>query len=253
MKNKIKDPIKSVQQLKEAYPNQFDRIGKLKEPAKLYTIENAMPTCDAPRRVSIHLKPKIKHELSKMEQDGIIRKLDVNEHSDWCSSLVYVTKSNGDLRICLDPKKLNLNLKRCPHKIPTLEEINPTFSKATSKLDAKAGYWSVPLHEESQLLTTFRTPFGRYCWKRLPFGLNVSQDIFQDRMDMITEGLEGIANIADDFGIAGMDQQDHDNKLIALMDRAKECGLSFNSAKCDTSKTEIRFFWKQIHQRRIET
>ena len=59
---------------------------------------------------------------------------------------------------------------------------------------------------------------------------------------MITEGLEGIANIADDFGIAGMDQQDHDNKLIALMDRAKECGLSFNSAKCDISKTEIRFF-----------
>ena len=241
---KITEPIRSVQQIKEAYPNQFDRVGTLKEPAKLYTREDAMPSCDAPRRVSIHLKPKIKEELGKLEKDNIIRKLDVNEHSDWCSSLVYVTKPNGELRICLDPKKLNQNLKRYPHKIPTLEEINPIFSEATvfSKLDAKAGYWSVPLHEDSQLLTTFRTPFGRYCWKRLPFGLNVSQDIFQARMDMMTEGLEGVANIADDFGIAGKGQGDHDTKLLALMDRAEEYGLSFNSPKCDISKPEISFF-----------
>ena len=234
------EDIKSIQQLKAAYPNQFDRVGKFSEPAKLYLKENAMPSCDAPRKVSIHLKPKIKAELQKMEQEDIIRKLDVNEHSDWCSSLVYVTKPNGDLRICLDPKKLNQNLKRYPQKIPTIEEINPIFSKATlfSKLDAKAGYWSVPLHEESQILTTFRTPFGRYCWKRLPFGLNVSQDIFQARMDMVTEGLKGVANIADDIGIAGTDQKDHDVNLIAFMDRAQASGLSFNSTKCVISQPD---------------
>ena len=237
-------PLTSVQQLQSIFPNQFDKIGKMKEPAKLYIKEGAIPHCDAPRKVSIHLKPKIKKELMDMEEQGIIRKLDINEHSDWCSSLVYVTKNDGSLRICLDPKKLNKSLKRIPHKIPTTEEINPIFSNAKifSKLDAKAGYWSVPLHEESQLLTTFRTPFGRYCWQRLPFGLNVSQDIFQERMDVVTEELEGVANIADDVAIAGADQEDHDKKLMKLMQRAAEFGVCFNSKKCDIAKPEITFF-----------
>ena len=241
---KPKPYIKTTQQLQEAYPDQFDRVGEFNVPAKLYLKEDAVPSCDAPRKVSVHLRPKIKAELQKMEQDGIIRKLDVNEHSDWCSSLVYVTKTDGSLRCCLDPKKLNQNLKRAPHKIPTLEEINPIFSGATvfSKLDAKAGYWSVHLHEDSQLLTTFRTPFGRYCWKRLPFGLNVSQDIFQARMDMIVEGLEGVANIADDVGIAGTDDKDHNNKLIQFMNRAQVSGLCFNSKKCNIATSEISFF-----------
>jgi hypothetical protein len=82
--------------------------------------------------------------------------------------------------------------------MPTLEEINPALARCTvfSKLDAKAGYWAIPLEEESQLLTTFRTPFGRYCWMRLPFGLTVNQDIFQSRMDEVLEGLTCTVGIA---------------------------------------------------------
>ena len=74
-----------------------------------------------------------------------------------CSSIVYSTNSDGSLRICLDPTRLNESIKRCSYKMPTLEEINPEFvgAKHFSKLDAKAGHWSVQLEEESQLLTTF--------------------------------------------------------------------------------------------------
>lgn len=235
-------PIRSIEQLKMLFPAQFDQIGNFKEPATLHLKNDAIPFCDPPRKVSIHLSPRIKAELDKMEKDGIIRR--VTEHTDWCSSLVYVTKPDGSLRVCLDPKRLNQNLRRCPHKIPTLEEINPIFSKAEvfSKLDAKAGYWSIPLHEESQLLTTFRTPFGRYCWKRLPFGLNVSQDIFQARMDCLLEDLPGVVGIADDVVICGQNQAEHDRNLIAFMKRATQHGLSLNSKKCSISKPEINFF-----------
>lgn len=192
---KMSTPITSVAQLKAAYPKQFDRIGNFKVPAKLHLKDEAIPFIDPPRKTSIHLQPLIKAELQQMEKQGVIRR--VTEHSDWCSSLVYVTKPDKSLRICLDPQRLNQSLKRCPHKIPTLEELNPAFTNAKvfSKLDAKAGYWSIPLHRDSQLTTTFRTPFGRYCWQRLPFGLNVSQDIFQSRMDIILENLQGVVNI----------------------------------------------------------
>ena len=139
-----------------SYPQQFDKIGNFEGTAKL------------------HLK-------DEMVSQKVIRKID--EHTDWCSSLTFTTNKDGSIRICLDPKRLNDSLKRCPHKIPIIEEFNPEFAHTTvfSKLEAKAGYWAIHLDEDSQLLTTFQTPFGRYCWQRLPFGPNTSQDIFQAR------------------------------------------------------------------------
>lgn len=61
---------------------------------------------------------------------------------DWCSSLAISTKADGSLCTCLDPTKLNQALKSCPHKIPTIEELNYKFKAACyfSKLDAKTGY-----------------------------------------------------------------------------------------------------------------
>ena len=149
-----------------------------------------------------------------MEADGVIRK--VTEYTEWCSSLAYSKKKDGSLRICIDPQKLNDSLKRCPHKIPTVEELNPLFANAKvfSKLDAKAGYWSVRLSEKSQLLTTFCTPFGQYCWKRLPFGLNVAQDFFQVRMDQILEGLPSVTGITDDVCVFGATEEGHNENLI---------------------------------------
>ena len=220
--------VTTVEGLKQAYPGQFDMLGDFRGVAKLHLKQDCEPFIDPPRKCSIHLKEKLKCELKKMEKQGVIRK--VSEHTDWCSSLAYSVKKDGSLRICIDPRKLNQALKQCPHKVPTLEELNPQFAGSTvfSKLDAKSGYWSVHLDPDSQLITTFRTPFGRYCWTRLPFGLRVSQDIFQARMDEILEDLPGVVGITDDVCVHGKDEEEHDRNLKALMDRAKETGLVFN-------------------------
>ena len=91
------------------------------------------------------------------------------------------------------------------------------------------------------MLTTFRTPFGRYCWKRLPFGLNVSQDIFQARVDEILERLPGVVDIADDVCVLGINQEDHDKNLVGFMNRAAECGFVLNSNKFEIAREEISF------------
>ena len=234
--------ISTTDDLTKAYPMQFDRVGSFKNAATLHLKHDAEPHIDPPRRFSVNLTDKLKGELDSMCKQNIIRK--VSEHSDWCSSLVTTQKRDGSLRVCIDPKVLNTSLKRCPHKIPTVEELNPKFSNAKvfSKLDAKSGYWAVHLDESSQLLTTFRTPFGRYCWKRLPFGLTVSQDIFQARMDDILEGLEGVVSIADDICVFGSTEAEHDERLHRLMSRAAEAGLVFNSSKCQIKQSQISFF-----------
>ncbi len=114
-----------------------------------------------------------------MIQQGVIRK--VTEPTDWVNSLTYARKANGKLRLCLDPKDLNAAIKRCHHRTPRVEEITHKLdgAKYFSKLDAKNGYWSVTLDPESQLLTTFNSPFGRHCFVRMPFWVAMSQDVFQ--------------------------------------------------------------------------
>ena len=234
--------VKSLSDLISRYPEQFDRIGRFKETATLHLKDGAMPWIDPPRKTPVNLLSRIEAELGRMEKDGVVRKVD--HHTDWCSSMVIQTKKDGSLRLCIDPKRLNDALRRCPHKIPTLEELNPKFANAKylSKLDAKSGYWTVPLDQECQELTTFRTHIGRYCFQRLPFGLRVSQDIFQSRMDRILTGLPGCISIADDIVVTGTTEEEHDRNLTTLLEAAKANGLAFNSTKCRIKEPSITFF-----------
>ena len=144
----------------------------------------------------------------------------------------------------MDPKDLNRALKRPHHKTPTLEEITHHFSGAKffSKLDAKSGYWPIRLDEPSSKLTTFNTPFERFRFFQLPFGLVVSQDVFQQRMDAILEKCPGCTGIADAVAVYGCTEEEHDDNLMNLMKVAHENGLVLNSRKCIIKTSEIPFF-----------
>ena len=103
---------------------------------------------------------------------GVIEKVD--QPTDWVNSIVLIEKNNGDFRICLDPKDLNRAIKREFVQMPTAEEIMSVMSdvKFFSKIDASAGYWQIKLDEDSANLLDFNTPFGRYRFKRMPFGIH---------------------------------------------------------------------------------
>jgi hypothetical protein len=81
------------------------------------------------------------------------------------------------VRLCLDPRDLNKNIKREHYYSKTIDEVLPLLhgKKYFSLVDTKKGYWHVELDDESSHLCTFNTPFGRYRFKRLPFGIVVIQ------------------------------------------------------------------------------
>ncbi|UYV73986.1 K02A2.6-like [Cordylochernes scorpioides] len=139
-----------------------------------------------------------------MEKKNIIAKVDYP--TDWISNLVLV-KSTKKLRICIDPQELNVALKRAEYPIPTIEEIIPNLQNAKifTVVDTKDGFWNVKLSDESSNLTTFWTPFGRYKFLRMPFGLKTASEEYQRRLYEIFQGLEGIEIIADDILILGKD------------------------------------------------
>ena len=234
--------IASKSDLIDAYPDRFEGIGSFRGEFHITIDKSVPPVVHSPRRCPIHLKDEVKTELEKMEELGVITK--VSAPTDWVSSIVYSRKSNNKLRICLDPKDLNRAIKRPHYKTPTLDEITHQLagSRVFSKLDARHGYWSVSLDEPSSYLTTFNSPFGRYRFERLPFGLNLSQDVFQERMDHILERCPGTMGIADDVAVFGKDEKEHDANLHNLMKIAQQEGLVFNPDKCDIKKQKMRFF-----------
>ena len=225
-------PINSTKDLIEAYPDQFDRIGNFAGKYHIVLRPNNHPIVHAHRKCPIHMRDEVKAELDEMISQRIIQKVD--EPTDWISSIVYVRKSNGKLHLCLDPKDLNKAIMRCHYKTPTMEELSHKLSGAKffSKLGAKNGYWSVKLDRESQLLTTFNSPFGRYCFQRMPFDKVMSQDVFQQRIDMIIGECTGALALIDDVIVHGKTKEEHDLNLRKLMDTARTTGLTFNSNKC---------------------
>lgn len=165
------------------------------------------------------------------------------------SSLAVATKKSGALRVCIDPRPLNEALKRETYQIPVLDEILPESpqAKVFSTVDLRSGYWHCVLNQESSLLPTFATPFGRYRWCRLPFSLSVSSEIFQKRVNQALEGLSGVLNIADDilvYGIGNSEQEavtDHNRNLQALPKRCREHNIALNRDKLKLKQKEVSF------------
>ena len=155
------------------------------------------------------------------------------------------------LYICLDPRDLNKVIIREHYKAPTLEEISHKLAEATvfSKLDAKDGFWSIHLDNASSHITTFNTHKGRYRFLRMSFGLKMAQDIFQMRMDQITERLPGAIAIHDDICVFGKTQEQHIKHLLQLLKTALARGLVFNSRKCQISKPKITFWVQSFLQK----
>ena len=75
--------------------------------------------------------------------------------------------------------------------MPTIEGIATRLhgAKVFSLLDVKNGFWHINLDEESSYLTSFYTPFGRYHWCRMPFGISCASEVFQRRMQELIKGL----------------------------------------------------------------
>ncbi|CAH8491041.1 unnamed protein product [Dicrocoelium dendriticum] len=224
------------------YPSVFDgTVGKFQGVAHLSLNESARPVALPARKIPIALREKFLDELQRLISLGVIAKVD--EPTDWVSQVAIITKKSGDLRVCIDPKPLNAALRREYFTLPTLDDVLPELSKARlfTKVDLASAFWHVQLDEESSYLTTFGTPFGRFRWLRLPFGLKVSSEIFQKRLMQALDDLPGAICVADDVVVFGATLEEHDRNLSRFLERCKDKNIRLKREKIELRKTELVF------------
>ena len=233
----------SVSYVTDKFPTLFKGLGELK--GSPYTIrlgENATPfSLSTPRRVPLPLQPAVDAELQRMVDTGVIRSVD--QPTDWCSGMVAVPNPDGRVRVCTDFTRLNQSVRRERHMLPSIEHLLADVQGATyfSKLDANSGFHQVPLDSESQLLTTFITPSGRYCYNRLPFSISSAPEHFQTRMASLLNGCKGVICMMDDILIFGSTPEEHNERLDAILDRLATAGITLNRAKFVFRQTRVRF------------
>ena len=158
-------------EVKATYPNLFKGLGELEGEFNIKLQPDSKPfVLTTPRRVALPLLKKVKEELERMEKLGVISKVDIP--TDWCAGMVVVPKPDGRIRICVDLTKLNKSVLRETYPLPKIDNLLAQVgeSKFFTKLDCNSGFWQ-KLDHDSRLLTTFITPFGRFYFNHMPFGI----------------------------------------------------------------------------------
>ena len=224
------------------YEDVFKGLGCItKARHSIRTDPNYRPVIHPPRRVPAALREKVRHELERMENLGVIKR--IHMPTKWVNSMVVAIKPNGQLRICLDPRDLNQAILREHYPMPTIEDVLTRIpnAKIFSVLDATSGYWQIELDDESTELCTFNTPFGRYAFKRLPFGISSSQDIFQSVMTDIFSDIKGVEVIVDDILIWARNEEEHNTILRKVLERARQRNLRLNREKSQIKRNSITY------------
>ncbi|CAB4013612.1 Transposon Ty3-I Gag-Pol, partial [Paramuricea clavata] len=222
---------------------------------KLITFHNVdqlrnQPINDASPQSSLNglttLRDRVQNELQEMESRGIIKK--VNEPTAWVNSMVVNEKRSGKLRICIDPRDLNKALRREHYQLPTQQEITSrlTDAKFFSKLDANSGFWQMPLDEESSYLTTFNTPFGRYRFTVIPFGVVFAQEVFHKTVNEKFHDLPGCETDIDDILIWGRTLEEHDQNLERVLNRVTDINMTLSKDKCQFRQTKITYLGETL-------
>ena len=239
--------------IQHRYPSVFQGLGNLGEEFGICLKPGAVPrSLFAPRHVPLPLRPKVEEELNRMESIGVISRVD--EPTPWCAGMVVVPKKDGKIRICVDLKPLNENVLREVHPLPKVDETLAQLSgaKVFSKLDANSGFWQIPLAKDSRLLTTFITPFGRYCFNKMPFGISSAPEHFQKRMSQLLTGLHGVLCLMDDVLVFGKDEKEHSDRLDAALKRIEMAGVTLNPSKCEFGKDRLKFLGHLIDEQGIQ-
>ncbi|XP_055690611.1 uncharacterized protein K02A2.6-like isoform X3 [Lutzomyia longipalpis] len=235
--------IKRVNKINEDI---FNGLGCLKDfvyDAK--TVENPEFVIHPARVVPYKIAKEVKAEIKEMVKLGVIEPC--HDATDAVSPMVVV-KRNGKLRICADLTDVNKNVKRHHFPLTGIDDVAARISgsKYFTILDCKKGFWQVRLSERTSKLCTFATPWGRYSYLRLPFGLVSAPELFQQIMTSLLGGIKGVEISMDDILIHASTEDKLAELTKTVIDILFKNGMKLNKSKCEFNKTSLMFLGHRL-------
>lgn len=189
------------------------------------------PISSRPRQWTAEEQQVIAKEVEKMLKDGVIRP----SCSNYSLQPVLVMKKTGDWRFCIDFRPLNRITIADKYPLPRISDLIHSIkgSRYFVALDLRAGYWQIPMDEDSIKYTAFRCPSGFFEFVVMPFGLTNAPATFQRMMDMIFGDFRfsGILVYLDDILLHATTFEGVLELLRTTFERLQKFGLTVNIGK----------------------
>ena len=116
----------------------------------------------------------------------------------------------------------------------------------------RSGYYHISLLENLKEKTAFVTPFGKYQFEAVPFGLAQAPAYFQQLISMVLQGCTDFSMAyLDDIIIFSKNEEEHPQHIEIIFQKLKEAGLKLKESKCDFFKKEIHYLGHLISDKGI--
>ena len=207
---------------------------------KIDTGDNA-PIKQRPRRLPYTYRNETSKHVKEMLDQNVIQP----STSAWASPVVLVRKKDGQLRFCVDYRKLNQISKCEAFPLPNISDLldSLTDAKLFSTLDLHSAYWQIPMDPSDREKTAFTTQNGLYEFLRMPFGLASAPSTFQRMMEIVLSGLsfEMCLCYLDDVIIFSKTFDEHCERLRAVLSRFRQHNLRVKLPKCTFGARQVRY------------
>ena len=213
------------------------------------------PVSSRPYTLALKHHQWVQEEIETLECAGVITK----SMSPWASPIVVVPKKSqpGEppkKRLCIDFRKINKlqqtvitegKSKGCLPLVP-LPKIDEMYAKLKgvkffSMIDLRSGYYHIALGKDSRAKTAFVTPFGKYEFLQVPFGLAQVPAYFQHLMNQVLDNCSFAMTYLDDIIILSETEEEHLSHIEEIFRRLEAADLKMKRSKCDFFKKHILY------------
>lgn len=195
----------------------------------------------------------VRKHLQELMTAGVIRE----SESPFSSPIVVVRKKDGSVRLCIDFRKLNSQTIKDAYALPNLEEVFSvlTGSKWFSVLDLKSGFYQIEMDEADKCKTAFVCPLGFWEFNRMPQGITNAPSTFQRLMERCMGDLhrKQVLVFIDDLIVFSETLEEHESRLVQVLNRLKQYGLKLSPEKCCFFQTSVKYLGHVVSRDGVKT
>ncbi|CAM5165670.1 unnamed protein product, partial [Eretmochelys imbricata] len=216
-------------------------------------LHDSRPFRERSRKIALSEMEDVRHHLQELAANGII----TESRSPYASPIVVVRKKNGKIRMCIDYRTLNSRTVVDQYTMPRVQDALDCLlgSQWFSVLDLRSGYYQIPLGEEDKEKTAFICPLGFYQFERMPQGISGAPATFQRLMEKVVGDMNLLQVLVylDDLIVFGRTLEEHEERLLKVLDRLEDYGLKLSIDKCQFCRTSVKYVGHIVSQEGVST
>ena len=249
----MRSVVRILEKYSEVFSKQKNEIGHFQKFKHDIEVYRRQPIYARPYKIPQSIEKEVEDKIAELVRIGIVKECS----SPWNFPLIPIRKKSGDLRLCVDFRRLNEITVKKIFPLPDHQQIIDCLdgAKYFSTLDLTQGYYQMSLDERDQMKSAFTTKSGQYCFMRMPFGMTNSPCSFQRALNGVMRSVnwKKCVIFMDDILVFGKTIRDHNENLESVLKVLKDSNLKVMPAKCGFLKKEIHFLGHVISSEGVKT